>query len=99
VRLSKEKISAYLKNFYILAGLLFLILMLFIDSNNIFNQYRMSQKVEALKEKEYYYLDKIKSVEQDKKTLTSLKVLEKLAREKYFMKKRTEDLYVIVEEK
>lgn len=73
--------------------------MLFIDSNNIFNQYRMSQKVEALKEKEYYYLDKIKSVEQDKKTLTSLKVLEKLAREKYFMKKRTEDLYVIVEEK
>jgi len=59
----------------------------------------MSQKVEALKEKEYYYLDKIKSVEQDKKTLTSLKVLEKLAREKYFMKKRTEDLYVIVEEK
>lgn len=99
MRLSKEKISAYLKNFYILAGLLFLILMLFIDSNNIFNQYRMSQKVEALKEKEYYYLDKIKSVEQDKKTLTSLKVLEKLAREKYFMKKRTEDLYVIVEEK
>ncbi|HHP7240228.1 MAG TPA: septum formation initiator family protein [Cyclobacteriaceae bacterium] len=98
MRLSKEKISAYLKNFYILAGLLFLILMLFIDSNNIFNQYRMNQKVEALKEKEYYYLDKIKSVEQDKKTLTSLKVLEKLAREKYFMKKRTEDLYVIVEE-
>ncbi len=98
MRLTKENIPANLKNFYVLSGSFFLILMLFIDSNNIFNQYRMSQKVEALVEKEHYYLDKIKSVKQDKKMLTNLKVLEKLAREKYFMKKETEDLYVIVEE-
>ena len=73
--------------------------MLFIDSNDFVSQYKLSNKLSTLEEQKSYYLEKIEQVKKDREELMSDdKLLEKFAREKYFMKKETEDVFVIVEE-
>ena len=52
----------------------------------------------AENEKEFYQ-EKIKEVEKERQQLlTDSEALEKFAREKYLMKKESEDLFVVVEE-
>jgi cell division protein DivIC len=49
-------------------------------------------------EKEFYQ-EKIQEVEKDRKELmTNKELLEKFAREKYLMKKETEDIFIVQEE-
>jgi len=53
----------------------------------------------SLEAEKAYYLEKIIEVKEDREVLLSNKdLLEKFAREKYFMKKSSEDLYIVVEE-
>lgn len=94
-----KKIPAIFRNVYFLTFAFFLFWMLFLDSNNFISQYRLSRKVSNLEKEKEFYIEKIKEVKQDREELFSDKeMLEKFAREKYLMKKETEDLYVIVEE-
>lgn len=52
-----------------------------------------------MEEQKSYYLEKIEEVKKDREELMSDdRLLEKFAREKYFMKKETEDVFIIVEE-
>jgi cell division protein FtsB len=56
----------------------------------------MSSKLRALESEKEYYEAKILEVEKDRKELmTNKELLEKFAREKYLMKKETEDLFII----
>ena len=88
----------FTKNFYFLASLVFLIWMLFFDSNDLVTQYKLSKKLHDLENEKAYYEAKITEVKQDREELLSNKeLLEKFARENYFMKKKAEDIYVIVE--
>ncbi|ADR23038.1 hypothetical protein MATR_31130 [Marivirga tractuosa] len=93
-----DRVPKIFKNFYFIAGAVFLIWMLFIDGNDLISQWRLSSKYnDLLKEKEYYQ-EKIKEVEMDREGLMSDdELLEKFARERYLMKKESEDLFVIVE--
>ncbi len=94
-----NKMPPFTKNFYFIAGGVFLIWMLFFDSNDFFNQYRLSRKLTNLEKQKTYYLEKIDQVKKDREELFSnQELLEKFAREKYLMKKENEDLYIIVEE-
>ena len=73
--------------------------MLAFDSNDLINQIKLNRKLSTLKSQKEYYLEKIEEVKQDREELLSnTELLEKFAREKYLMKKDTEDLYIIVEE-
>ena len=73
--------------------------MLFFDSEDLFMQYRLRSKLKNLEAQEAYYLEQIEKIEKDRQGLVSNKdLLERLARQKYFMKKKTEDLYIIVDE-
>ncbi len=93
------KLLRQFRNFYFLTGLFFIIWMLFIDSNNIISQFRQRRKISELTKQEKFYRDQIVIVEEDRRELlTNDKLLEKFAREKYFMKKNTEDLYILSEE-
>jgi len=59
----------------------------------------MGSKLRSLEKEKEYYQEKIKEVEKDRTELTTNKeLLEKFAREKYLMKKESEDVFVIVEE-
>ncbi len=87
------------RNFYVVAGLVFLMWMLFLDSNDFMARYKLSARLRALENDKAYYVEKIKEVEKDREELFGdRESLEKFAREKYLMKKENEDVFVIVEE-
>lgn len=93
-----KKVLKYSSNFYVLATSFFLFWMIFIDSNNLINQFRLSKKLWDLEDQKEFYLKKKTQVKAEREELMSNpELLEKFAREKYFMKKQTEDIYVIVE--
>jgi cell division protein FtsB len=81
-------------------GLVFLVWMVFFDSNDLISQYKYKRKLRQLEENKNFYLEQIELVKQDKEELfTNLKKLEKFAREKYKMKRDDEDLYIVLREK
>ena len=93
------KLPKFTKNFYFITGMLFLFWMLFLDANDLYTQYRLRSQLKNLNQEKEYYLKKIDEVQLEREQLlTDTEALEKFAREKYLMKKETEDLYVIVEE-
>jgi len=70
---------------------------LFLDQNNWIRQWKLSKELQEAQNKEQYYKDQIKA---DSLYLidlnTNVETLEKLAREKYLMKKDDETVYLIV---
>jgi cell division protein FtsB len=89
-----------LKNRFVLVGLVFLVWMVFFDSNDLISQYKYKRKLRQLEENKNFYLEQIELVKKDKEELfTNLEKLEKFAREKYKMKRDDEDLYIVLQEK
>ena len=85
------------KNKYFLVSLAFLVWMIFFDKNDLFSQYQYHEQVNKLKQERDFYQKETDKVRKDLDELTSNpKMLEKFAREKYFMKKDNEDIFVIV---
>lgn len=94
-----KKLPKAFRNFYIVTGLIFLVWMLFLDSNDFLSRYKLTSKLRSLEGEREYYLEKIKEVQKDKEELMGTpELLEKFAREKYLMKKDTEDIFIVVEE-
>jgi cell division protein FtsB len=94
-----KKLPNAFRNFYVITLAIFFIWMLALDSNNLISRYQLGSKLNSLEDEKEYYLDKIQEVEKDRDELFGdSESIEKFAREKYFMKKETEDIYVIVEE-
>ncbi|MCH7400015.1 septum formation initiator family protein [Belliella sp. DSM 107340] len=95
-----RKYLKYTKNFYFVFTTLFVLWMIFIDSNDIFSQFKLNSKVKELENQKEYLLDRKEKIKQDRQELMSNnELLEKFARERYLMKKKTEDLYVIIQDK
>lgn len=93
------KYLKYTKNFYFVFTMFFIIWMILIDSNDIVSQFKLSSKVKELEKQKEFYLERKQKIQEDREELMSnYELLEKFARERYLMKKKTEDLYVVVEE-
>ncbi|HYF70932.1 MAG TPA: septum formation initiator family protein [Ohtaekwangia sp.] len=93
-----KRIPQVFRNFYIIGAAGFLLWMLLLDSNNIIARYQLTSKLNALENEKEYYEVKIKEVEKDRDELFGDKEsIEKFAREKYLMKKQTEDIFIIEE--
>lgn len=94
-----KKLPPAFRNFYIVTGLCFLVWMLFLDSNDLISRFKLGSKLRNLNSEKEYYQAKIADVEKDREELmTNKELLEKFAREKYLMKKETEDIFIIQEE-
>jgi cell division protein DivIC len=96
--LKKEKWFRFMSNKYVLVFLLFLVWMFFFDTNNWFIHEELDDDVDALEENIEYYKEEIS---EDKKFLETMKdstEMEKFAREKYYLKKDNEDIYIIEHE-
>jgi cell division protein FtsB len=94
-----KKLPKAFRNFYIVTGLIFLVWMLFLDSNDFLSRYKLSAKLRSLENEKEYYQEKIQEVEKDREELMgNRELLEKFAREKYLMKKQTEDIFIVVAE-
>ena len=89
----------YTKNFYFVFTVLFVGWMIFIDTNDIISQFKLQSKLKDLvRQKEFYEVRKEKIKADREELLSNYELLEKFARERYLMKRKTEDLYVIVED-
>ena len=69
------------------------------DKNNLLSQVDLARKLHQLKEDKKYYFERIKQDENDIFELTNKnnpEILEKFAREKYLMKRDSEDIFIIV---
>lgn len=80
---------------YLIVCVIFFVNLLFLDHNNLVRRYRQRKEIATLRaEKELY----TKMYERDTRQLEALrsnpKTLEKIARERYFMKKADEDVFV-----
>ncbi|MBL4655476.1 MAG: septum formation initiator family protein [Bacteroidia bacterium] len=93
------KVLSHLKNKYVITIIGLLIWMLFFDSNNFVSQYHLTSDLNQLENDRAYYLEEITKIKADSEELrTNMETLEKFAREKYFMKKDLEDIYIVVRE-
>ena len=94
-----KRLPKFTKSFYFITGMLFIFWMLFLDSNDLYTQNRLSRQLKTLSNEKEFYQQKIEEVKQEREQLlTDTEALEKFAREKYLMKKESEDLFVIVED-
>lgn len=92
-----KKLVELLRNKYFLAVAAFAIWMLFFDRNDILTQYEYRTEVNKLQQEKNFYTKETSAVKKDLNELDSnLNTAEKFAREKYFMKKDNEDVFVIV---
>lgn len=94
-----SKIPKPFRNFYFLTGSIFLLWMLFLDSNNLIARYQLTSKLSSMENEKEYYEEKIQEVEKDREELFGdADLVEKFAREKYLMKKPTEEIFIIEED-
>ena len=85
--------------FYILTGVGLLVWMLFFDANDLRSQFINLLKAKELEAEKAYFQKKIEAVRAERKEVLGSRQLRiKYAREKYLMKKRNEDVYVLVDE-
>ena len=94
-----QRIPDFFKNTFVLIGTLFLIWMFFFDTNTLWSQFKIRQQLNNVKAERNFYKTQIKEVRQSLYELeTNNTTQEKFAREKYYMKKANEDVFVIEEE-
>lgn len=92
-----RKVLHILKNKYIIITTVFVVWILIFDKNNLISQIDLAKKLHKLKEDKNYYLKEIKEDSiKIYKLQTSPENLEKFARERYNMKRDSEDIFLIV---
>ena len=87
-----------IRNKFLIVFVFFILWVLIFDQNSVINQISIKKKLKKLKADKEFYQDKISK---DSIRLEELKNnpdnIEDFARENYYMKKKGEDIYVIVE--
>lgn len=90
------RLLALMSNRYVLVLLVFSLWVIFFDANSVINIYRARRRVASLEEKKRYYDACIAADEARLRDLkTSRMSLEKFARERYYMRRANEDVYVV----
>ena len=85
----------FLSNKYVWVLLFFSGWMLFLDNYSYFDHRFLDQQIEELEDNKTYYQQEIKKDKENIKLLKNPYQIEKYAREKYYMKKKSEDIYLI----
>jgi cell division protein FtsB len=94
----QKKWVRIISNKYVLILLFFIVWMIFFDTNSYFIHRELNEDIESLEETKEIYR---KEIEKDKAFIEKMKdsdEVEKYAREKYYLKKDNEDIYIIQHE-
>ncbi|MCF6182038.1 septum formation initiator family protein [Lutibacter sp.] len=94
-QLKNKPLIKFITNIYVIVLTIFIVWMFFFDENSVLTHYEFSKEIKKLNTEKNYFKTEIAK---DKKIIDSLKnpnQLEKFAREKYYMKKENEDIYII----
>ena len=88
-----------IRNKYVITFLIFYFWLFFFDQHSIWERKGNEDNIESLEKEKSYF---IKKIENDKNRIHELKTnrknLEKFAREQYLMKKKNEDIFIMIEE-
>ncbi|NEV94219.1 septum formation initiator family protein [Psychroflexus sp. YR1-1] len=93
--LKKKPWFKFMSNKYVLLLTVFLIWMLFLDSNSWLIHRELNQEIDEVEANKLYYQNEIKKDRQILKELEDSIEIERFARETYFMKRPHEDIYII----
>ena len=94
-KIKDSKFFKIFSNIYIITSLIFFIWIFFIDSNSILVNLKLKKEINELIDRKEVLE---RQIEIDKKIISNLKnpdSLEKYAREKLYMKKDNEDIFII----
>lgn len=92
---SKFSFLKSLGNRYIIVFIVFAVWMLFLDNYSYIEHRVLDTEIEELENNKSYYINEIKKDSTKIKQLKNGDQIEKYAREKYFMKRENEDIYLI----
>lgn len=93
-----NRVVNILKNKYFLSFIIALIWISFLDSYNLVAQYKVSQKIEHLNQDIEFYQKALKDLNFEERSLQhDEEAIERLAREKYYMSQKNEDVFLIVD--
>lgn len=85
----------FLSNKYVWILLSFLIWIIFLDNYSYFGHRVLDKQINELEDNKEYYQQEIKKDQEKIKKLNNPAEIEKFAREKYYMKKDSEDIYIV----
>lgn len=89
----------FLQNKYILVIIVAFFWLTFLDKYSIVSQIKMGKTIERLKADKQFYIQGAEDTDYEiEKLTTDPAELEKYAREKYWLKRNNEDLFIIVDE-
>jgi cell division protein FtsB len=93
--LKQKKWFKLLANMYVLVLTLFVIWMAFFDTNSLLIHLELRKEVKKLEQQKEFLQNEISKDKKVLKELSSPEELEKFAREKYYMKKDDEEIFLI----
>nr|WP_262913892.1 septum formation initiator family protein [Aequorivita vitellina] len=88
----------FISNKYVLILILFIVWMIFFDANSYLIHRELDNEIDGLEDNAEFYQNEINT---DKGFIEKMKdsnEMEKFAREKYYLKKENEDIYIIEHE-
>lgn len=97
-KIKNKKWFRFVSNKYLLILVFFIIWMFFFDTNSFFIHQELNDDINKLENNKKVYQEEIKN---DKVFIDKMKdsnQIEKFAREKYYLKKDNEDIYIIEHE-
>lgn len=93
--LANNKYLKFISNRYALGIIIFLLWILFLDNYSYLEHRVLNKEIEELENNIQYYKKEIYNDSIKIKKLKNLNEIEKYAREKYYMKRENEDVYII----
>jgi cell division protein DivIC len=94
----EKKLKKILLNKYLIVFVAFTVFLTFFDNHSLIHRWETHRKIVQMENELKFYQEEIKNTRVKKNELQSNKEnLEKFAREHYFMKKQSEDIFIIKE--
>ncbi|WP_350285266.1 septum formation initiator family protein [uncultured Croceitalea sp.] len=97
-QLKQKKWFKLMTNMYILVLTLFVVWMVFFDTNSLLIHNELKREINKLEQQKDFLQKEIEKDKEMLKELSDEKALEKFAREQYFMKKDDEEIFLIEHE-
>ncbi|XLS27857.1 FtsB family cell division protein [Flavobacteriaceae bacterium M23B6Z8] len=94
----KNKWVRMFGSLYVIVLTIFVVWMLFFDTNSMLFHYELNQEIQKLEKQREHLKNEIEKDKQMIEKLNEEGGLEKFAREEYFLKKADEDIYIIEDE-
>ncbi len=92
---SNYPILKFLGSRYLIVLVFFMVWMVFLDNYSYLEHRILNKELDELEDNKKYYEEEIKKDGENIKLLKNPDQIEKYAREKYYMKRDSEDIYII----